>query len=408
MQGLLDTLSAILNSGMPFAEQESRLVSVLENMLKGENKMGDLAQQLIAFCDALVGESVCLVVSRAVLSELIAKLPTVDQSIASAVAKHLLDALQVRSMSYENQVSEVRMYLVTVAERNEDWLEAAQLLVKMPGETGKREGETETTALRYLRAAELYLKCGKDTEADQCVTKAKRCFVDSQPSDHVRMMIMNTGANVLDFAGNFVMAAMRYYELSEMPCLSKRDRLTAFGKAVRCTILAPVDATRARVLALLAKDERCEQLSTYLILKKMFLEQIIPHESLEEINSQLEESFSESKGRKDMTNLRNAVIEHNVLSASKVYDTISVDELGRLLGTTKEQALLVVSRMITQGRLEGSIDGLEGIVFFNNQDCLKLYADHTKSVFEHISTICESIFAAHPSWARKTIDSYIN
>ncbi|KFD49332.1 hypothetical protein M514_09779 [Trichuris suis] len=408
MRSLQDTLGGILNSGMPFSQQESRLVSVLQDLLKDEKGVDNLSQQLIAFCDALVGESVCLVVSRAVLSDLIARLPTFDQSVAQTVAKHLLDALQVRSMSYESQISEVRMYLVDVAERNEDWLEAAQLLVKVPTDSGKRENEAETLAHRYLRAADLYLKCGKDTEADQCVTKAKRCFADSHPSDHMKMMITGTAANVLDTVGNFVMAAMRYYELSKMSCTPEQDRITALSKAVRCTILAPVDPTRARMLTLLAKDERCEKLPTYLILKKMFLEQIIPHESLEEINNQLEQCFIESKGRKDISNLRNAVIEHNVLSASKVYDNISVNELARLLGTTNDQALLVVARMITEGRLEGAVDGLEGVVFFNTQDCLKLYGEYTKSVFEHVGTICESIFAAHPSWARKTMDSYMN
>ncbi|CDW56706.1 COP9 signalosome complex subunit 4 [Trichuris trichiura] len=389
MRGLLDTLGGILNSGMPFSQQESRLTSVLQDLLKEENRVDGLSEQLIAFCDALVGESVCLVVSRAILSDLIAKLPTFDQSVAQTI-------------------SEVRMYLVDVAERNEDWLEAAQLLVKVPTDSGKRDNEAETLAHRYLRAADLYLKCGKDTEADQCVTKAKRCFTDSHPTDHMKMMITGTAANVLDTVGNFVMAAMRYYELSTMSCTPEQDRLTALSKAVRCTILAPVDPTRARMLTLLAKDERCEKLPTYLILKKMFLEQIIPHESLEEINNQLEQCFSESKGRKDISNLRNAVIEHNVLSASKVYDNISVNELARLLGTTSDQALLVVARMITEGRLEGAVDGLEGVVSFNTQDCLKLYGEYTKSVFEHVGVICESIFAAHPSWARKTMDSYMN
>ena len=50
-----------------------------------------------------------------------------------------------------------------------------------------------------------------------------------------------------------------------------------------------------------------------------------------------------------MTILEHAVIEHNLLAASKLYNNITLEGLGQLLEIPPEKAERIASRMITEG-----------------------------------------------------------
>jgi PCI domain len=60
-----------------------------------------------------------------------------------------------------------------------------------------------------------------------------------------------------------------------------------------------------------------------------------------------------------------AVIEHNLLSAGKVYENITFTELGRLLGISSRKAEKVAALMIVEARLQGYIDQIDGVVVRN-------------------------------------------
>lgn len=53
-----------------------------------------------------------------------------------------------------------------------------------------------------------------------------------------------------------------------------------------------------------------------------------------------------------MTILEHAVIEHNLLAASKLYNNITLEGLGQLLEIPPEKAERIASRMITEGESE--------------------------------------------------------
>ena len=57
------------------------------------------------------------------------------------------------------------------------------------------------------------------------------------------------------------------------------------------------------------------------------------------------------------------LIEHNLLSAFKIYNSISFEELGTLLGVTPEQAEAGSSKMMGEGRMSRSMYQIEGLVF---------------------------------------------
>lgn len=155
-----------------------------------------------------------------------------------------------------------------------------------------------------------------------------------------------------------------------------------------CAVLAPAGPNRSRVLASLYRDERSPDLPTFNILSKMFLDRILrpaevksfeeslrPHQlarisissndrlaSAVDEDDLLDPSTSTRKG--PSTVLDRAVMEHNVLASSKIYNNISFRGLGALLDLAPSAAETMARKMIEQGRLKGSIDQVDRLIWF--------------------------------------------
>lgn len=161
--------------------------------------------------------------------------------------------------------------------------------------------------------------------------------------------------------------------------------------AVTCAVLAPAGPNRSRVLASLYRDERTLELPTYNILSKMFLDHILrsgevknfegtlkPHQ-LARIaispNDKLASAAQDDDGPSynepntstrtgPSTVLDRAVMEHNLLASSKIYKNITFRGLGALLDLTPGAAETMARKMIEQGRLRGSIDQVDRLIWF--------------------------------------------
>jgi COP9 signalosome complex subunit 4 len=163
---------------------------------------------------------------------------------------------------------------------------------------------------------------------------------------------------------------------------------------VTCAVLAPAGPNRSRVLAALCRDERTADLPAHGILSKMFLDHILrpaevqdferglrPHQLAkisQTTNEQLAaRAVAASAGDEDgdvdpdaskrigpSTVLDRAVLEHNLLASSKIYNNITFRGLGALLDLTPAAAENMARRMIEQGRLKGSIDQVDGLIEF--------------------------------------------
>lgn len=64
------------------------------------------------------------------------------------------------------------------------------------------------------------------------------------------------------------------------------------------------------------------------------------------------------------TVLDRAVMEHNLLASSKIYNNITFRGLGALLDLTPGAAETMARKMIEQGRLKGSIDQVDKLIWF--------------------------------------------
>lgn len=166
--------------------------------------------------------------------------------------------------------------------------------------------------------------------------------------------------------------------------IDEQERLQTLSAALTCAILGPAGPQRARLLATLYRDERTQGLEQHPILAATFLDHIIrknlidqfeatlmPHQLAKlppqqklpkEDDSQLPDP-SAKKGPE--TVLDRAVMEHNLLSASKIYSNITFEGLGALLNLTPAAAESMARTMIGQGRLKASIDQVERLILFD-------------------------------------------
>eukprot|EP00486_Rosalina_sp_Unknown_P008335 CAMPEP_0201579894 /NCGR_PEP_ID=MMETSP0190_2-20130828/27790_1 /ASSEMBLY_ACC=CAM_ASM_000263 /TAXON_ID=37353 /ORGANISM="Rosalina sp." /LENGTH=129 /DNA_ID=CAMNT_0048014989 /DNA_START=939 /DNA_END=1328 /DNA_ORIENTATION=- len=71
-----------------------------------------------------------------------------------------------------------------------------------------------------------------------------------------------------------------------------------------------------------------------------------------------------------LTVLQKAVYEHNMLAAAQLYKNIRIEELAKLLGVTLIQAEDLARIMIQENRLNATIDQVDGIIEFDNDELI--------------------------------------
>jgi len=156
---------------------------------------------------------------------------------------------------------------------------------------------------------------------------------------------------IRDFNRKFSEAASGYYRLAQLvPSLSfvsslvrdrppyflsqvtnEEERMDALECGVRCSVLAPAGPQRSRLLALYYKDERAKQLENFPILEKMFFGRILRADEVKAFESKLDE-HQVAKNADGVTILEQAIREHNLLAATQIYNNISFEQLGALIG----------------------------------------------------------------------------
>jgi len=381
-------------------DQSENLKQLAANII---TKAGaNFAANLKDLVTAVMHESISLVVSRQTLSELCEMLPKLPDEVAKDVAVHLLNAVQPRAISYEEQVTKARQHLAGIFEREENWREAAKVLVGIPLETGQRQYPPEFKMQTYVKIAQLFLEDGDSAEADAYVNRASLLQAEVT-SENLLLLYKAQYARVLDSRRKFIEAAQRYYELSYKMSIAETERMQALQNAVCCTVLAGAGQQRSRMLATLFKDERCQQLSSYRVLEKMYLDHIIRPDQMKELAAQLTE-HQKAKTADGSSILERAVIEHNLLAASKLYNNISFGELGKLLDISAEKAEKIASQMITEGRMNGHVDQLDSIVHFEAQESLPAWDRSIESLCMSLNHCVDKIAAAHPEFVAAVLD----
>ncbi|PWZ00846.1 hypothetical protein BCV70DRAFT_83244 [Testicularia cyperi] len=340
-----------------------------------------------------------------------------DPDVCRQVLEDALDQVQARVLSFEEQASNLRLQLAGLLESEEEWNEAARVLLAIPLDSGHRTVSDHFKLSIYVRIVRLLLEADDPVQADLYLKRASmviRNVPGALPSSAQRtaeaeaeaeaeanasssleaasessasasledakvlgLQFRLSQARIYDSQRRFAEAAVRYHELSFMSEIDEDDRSMMLSAAVTASILSPAGPQRARTLATLMRDERTQSLPQYTILSKVFLDHIIrpdeiaafekllsPHQVAKLAPSndpviRMQTSASDSASgvrHAPLTVLDRAMIEHNVLSASRLYDNITLDGLGALVNLSAEGAEATARRMIMQGRLKAWID----------------------------------------------------
>lgn len=134
--------------------------------------------------------------------------------------------------------------------------------------------------------------------------------------------------------------------------------------AVQCAVLAGAGPQRSRILATLYKDERTHHLSSFSVLEKTYLDRVIRANEVSDFALTLKPHHLARLADNTTTVFDRAMIEHNLVSASKIYNNITFAELGSLLNVSPEEAEHVAAHMIGENRLGGSMDQLDQLITF--------------------------------------------
>jgi len=97
------------------------------------------------------------------------------------------------------------------------------------------------------------------------------------------------------------------------------------------------------------------------------------------------------------TVLDRAVSEHNLLAVSKLYVNISFDQLAALLEIDPLTAENRASRMISEGRMNGKIDQIKRLIFFEHGEEEILHWDsRIEKVCSAVNHIIEDLSVKYP------------
>ncbi|KAJ9129165.1 hypothetical protein P3X46_034049, partial [Hevea brasiliensis] len=351
MESAFASASAIADQRQKIEQYKHILASVLSS--------NDVIQAK-KFIDHMLSDDVPLVVSRQLLQTFAQELGRLEPETQKEIAHYTLAQIQPRVVSFEEQVLIIREKLAELYESEQQWSKAAQMLSGIDLDSGMR---SEINAEAFINKASFLVS---NSQHEVLNLQYKVCY-----------------ARILDLKRKFLEAALRYYDISQIEKRQIGDETIdeealeqALSAAVTCTILAAAGPQRSRVLATLYKDERCSKLKIYPILQKVYLERILRKPEIDAFAEELKAhqvlnilstvfrdlgsfnnisimnvSFLVAQQKAllpdNFTVLDRAMIEHNLLSASKLYSNISFDELGTLLGIPPNKDL--TARLLVEG-----------------------------------------------------------
>lgn len=368
-QKITAALADIESSGNP--QNKLQLYNNLLSEIVSTSSEHELAQDLIYYLDSILTEDISIVAARPLLDAFIAALQNLSPETKIKVGQHAVTLLQSRSTSVEEQDAQLRELLADAYESEEEYIAAARALQGIHIDSSQRL-VTESAKVRlWIRIVRLYLEEDDTTSAEAFLNRIKS--LPNKIEDHeLKLHFKLSQARILDARRRFLDASQEYFNVSLAAGVDESDRLQALAAAVRCAVLAPAGPQRSRTLATLYKDDRIASVEEFGILEKMFLDRLLNPEEVAAFSERLA-PHQLALMADGTTVLDKAVVEHNLVAASKLYENITTDALGAILGltgsgdmTAGEKAEAYAARMVEQERLKGSIDQIAGVIFFNS------------------------------------------
>ena len=361
----------------PTASKPSQYTSILQQISASTE---NLTENLNAYARTLLDDSIGIVQLRPLLAAFVDAFRNVkDPDVKIEVGEKVVSLLQSKGAGqYEEQDTAIKEALADAYQENEDYRKSAQVLASINLESTQKSITADDKARVWIRIVRCYLEEDDPTSAFSHLNKVKNIIFNVQDKE-TRMHFQLSQARIYDAQRSFLDAAGAYYAMSQETMVEEEDRVHALGAAIICTVLAPAGPQRGRMLAKLYKDERASSLDDYPILEKIFLDRLLSPAEIKAFATKLA-PHQLAKTADGSTVLDKAVLEHNLLGASKLYNNIGFDQLGELLGIDAEKAEDYAAKMLEQGRLSGHIDQIDRLIFFEGEASGERKTGHAERV----------------------------
>jgi len=232
--------------------------------------------EALEFVRHLLGDDVPPVVSRSCLLEYSNELKNLPLDLKKTLSEKTLEILEPRAVSFEEQISIIKVILADVFEEDADYLEAAKLLATISMEGSVPKSDTEKLA-HFLHIGQLYLGVEKPEYAESYISKSAQ-LVDEVEDTNLKLKYKYCFAQIQDSNKQFLKASRLYYDLSHR--LVETEQEGALKSSMICAILSRAGPQRSRMLATLFSDERCAQIDVFSVMEKMYLGRILRAEEI--------------------------------------------------------------------------------------------------------------------------------
>lgn len=373
----------------------------LQNSLAQAKSASDFKQVV----DQIFAASLGIVHTRTLLTTFITTLRSQNNhDLAIDVGTHTLDILNASptsSSSFLEQAATLRDLIASGHEANEDFAQAARILAEIPLESSQRRVPDSDKCQVWIRIVRNYLEVDDSTSAETYLNKLKNVIYNvTDPALQLHFKLSQ--ARINDAKRQFLAASQAYHEISYSTAIAEEERLHTLGMAIKCAILAPAGPLRSRALGRLYKDERAASLGEFGILEKMFLDRLIDPTEVDEFAEGLQ-PHQLAKTADGSTVLARAMVEHNLLAASRLYVNIDFDALGLLLGLDGEKAEDTTAKMIEQGRLKGKIDQIDRCIWFDDDGAIQQWDSHVLGVAEEVEKVVDLMQHEIPAFVARNL-----
>lgn len=358
--------------------QPGEQIEAYERLIANVTNAADLKSYIDHILDP--STSVSLFVARPIFSKLIEKIAENEELLV-----YTLEASTPRLSTFEEQICQLRETLATRYEAQQEYLEAARVLQNIPLESGQRVITDQYKLRIYIRIIRCLLEEDEAISADSYLNRAS-LLVDTNTDPETVLHFKLSQARIFDAKRRFMEASQKYLELSLSGQILESERAACFEAAITCAVLAPAGPVRSRLLSTLYKDDRANSMSNHKILEKMFLDRVIAKDEVAGFAASLK-PHQMALLADGTTVLSRAVIEHNLLSASRLYENVRIVQLGELLGLSAKDAEKFARGMIESKRLQGEIDQVSGIIEFTSDTKLAMEGTETERWDKGIETL---------------------
>ncbi|KAK6439824.1 hypothetical protein LTR95_003964 [Oleoguttula sp. CCFEE 5521] len=321
-----------------------------------------LSTNLVAYVNSILSDSIGVIHSRPLLSTFLDRFGTLSNDSKVSAGSEILEILAPKTVSYEQQDTALKFLLADAYEADEDFGSSAKVLQVITLDSSQRAVSDDEKAKVWMRICRCYLEEGDSTNATTYLNRVKQVIFNVTDAE-TRLFFALSQARISDSMRNFLDASAAYYTLSNESSIDEEERLHTLRQAITTAVLAPAGPQRARQLGRLYKDERASETPEYSILEKIFLDRLLSPAEVKTFAAELKD-HQLAKTADGSTVLDKAVLEHNLLAVSRLYQNISLPSLGALLGVDADRAEEYAAGMVESGRLGGSIDQIEGVIHF--------------------------------------------